>query len=761
LHTNPITNTLLLVVLLLGACAASAQEESPFIRAMEVRGNRIYDDQYVFERVSSRVGQRLNLDAVAADIERLFDQGVFDDVTFLTEPYEDGVKLVIEVVERETIGVVSYIGVEDLDEDDVAEAIESRVKSGQPLDPSRLNEVVLVIKDLADEEGLIRCRVTPETSPGSGGTVDVKFVIEEGSEIWINTIEFEGNSAYSDWEIRNLFMELSEDEWWNSETFDQKIFESDREAIVDGYNNGGFLNARVEDYELNFSDTEDEVDILITVYEGERYYFGGVTWEGNNILSDRRIERSLQLAPGDVLDIGAYNATLDAIRDDYWEYGYVFLEIDEQREIDEETNTAFFTWTFDEGEPATIGRLDIVGNTYTKDKVIRREFTIYPGEVFNGKAFRRSLERIFNLQYFENIIPDWRIDPVAKVIDLTVRVVEREGTTRISVGGGYSTRDGLMANFAIGWINFDAEALPEIWEAKGGGQELTLSADLGANVSNLSISFLEPWFMDTHTAVGVGVYHSTVQTSFDYEQVKFGFYGLVGRPLGEDANWRLRYDYAENTINPDEDASESTVEAAGTTLTSSVTLALSRDTRNNYFFPTTGSRQYMSFELAGGVFGGDQDFYKITGYATAYFPGFWKTALAMKLYAGFVDAYADTERVPLYERYYTGGLDVRGYHDFSLSPRDSDGDIVGGNFKLYNQLEYRVPIVENMVYGMLFLDSGNTWAKLSEVDWGDLAFGYGLGVRIDIPMVGLLGFDYGWSSDVPKGRLHFSIAQTF
>ncbi len=759
--TNRLISIVLFAIVVLGVSAVFAQEEAPVIRAMEVRGNRIYDDQYVFERISSRVGQRLNLDAVAADIARLFDQGVFDDVTFLTEPYEDGVKLIIEVEERETIGVVSYVGVDELSEDDVAEVIESRVKSGQPLDPSTLNQVVLAIKDLAEEEGLIRCRITPETSPGSGGTVDVKFVIEEGTEILINTIEFEGNEAYSDWEIRNLFMDLSEDEWWNSETFDQKVFEDDLAAIMDGYHNGGFLNARVEDYELDYSDTEDEVDILITVYEGERYLFGGVSWEGNNILSDRQIERSLRLSPGDVLDIGAYNTSLDTIRDDYWEYGYVFLEIDEEKEIDDLTHTVFYHWTLDEGEPATVGKIEIVGNTFTKDKVIRREFTIYPGEIFNGKAFRRSLERIFNLQYFENIIPDWRIDPVTKVIDLKVRVVEREGTTRISVGGGYSTRDGLMANFAIGWINFDASALPEIWKAKGGGQELTLSADLGANVSNISLSFLEPWFLDTHTAIGAGVFSSTLQTRFNYEQIKFGFYGLVGRPLGDDANWRIRYDYAENTINPSQDAGESILEAAGTTLTSSVTLSLSRDTRNNYFFPTSGSRQFLSFEVAGGIFGGDQDFYKITTFATAYFPSFWGMALAMKLYGGYVAVYADTETVPVYERFYAGGLDVRGFHDFSLSPRDCEGGIVGGSFKLYYKFEYRVPIVENMVYGLAFLDSGYAWLTPADTDWGDLGFGYGLGVRIDIPMMGLLGFDYGWSSDVPKGRLHFSIAQTF
>ncbi|MCX7021681.1 MAG: hypothetical protein NTW26_05310, partial [bacterium] len=152
----------LLVVLLLGA-TVHAQDKAPVIRAMEVRGNHIYDDQYVFERVSSRVGQPLDTDVVAADITRLFDQGVFDDVAILTEPYEDGVKLIFEVVERATIGVVSYIGVKDLDEDDVAKAIESRVTSGQPLDPSVLNAAVLAIKDLAEEKGLIRCSVTPET----------------------------------------------------------------------------------------------------------------------------------------------------------------------------------------------------------------------------------------------------------------------------------------------------------------------------------------------------------------------------------------------------------------------------------------------------------------------------------------------------------------------------------------------------------------------------------------------------------------------
>jgi len=760
-HTHRTFSSRILLIILLLTVSFVAAQESYMIRALEVRGNNVYDDQYVFERVSSKIGQILDPAAIAADIERLFDQGVFNDVKVYFEPYTDGIKLIYVVEERATIGRVSYIGVEDIDEDKVSEAINRWVTSGEPLNPSALNEVELAVKTLAREEGLIRCRVTPELSESADELTDIKFVIEEGSEIWIGHIDFEGNTTYSDWEIRNLFMIISEDEFWNSESFEEKTLEEDLASIVTGYNNGGYLNARVEGYELNFSDDDEEVDILITIHEGERFYFGGVNWEGNLLLSDRQIERSLTMAPGEVFNQSLYESALATVQDDYWEYGYVFMQVDEQKDIDEATNVINYHWVIAEGEPATVGELKIVGNSYTKDKVIRREFTIYPGDVFNGKAFRRSLERVFNLQYFENVVPDWTVDTENRVINLTVRVIEKEGTTKISVGAGFSTRDGFSGNFSIGWINFDTEALPEFWRAKGGGQSLTLSAELGATVSNFSVSFMEPWFLDTSTTIGAGAYHNTSRTYFDYEQVKFGFYGILGRPIGADSRWQLRYDYVENTINPDDDASEATIENAGTTLTSSVTLSLSRDTRDNYFFPTDGSRQHVSFELAGGIFGGDVDFYKIQSYATNYFPAFWESALAMRVNAGYIAPYADTETVPVYERFYVGGNDVRGYDDFTLSPRDSNGKLEGGNFNFYTNFELRYPIVENMIFAFLFFDAGYAWTDINKLDFNDLAHGYGIGARLDIPMIGLLGFDYGWSSTLADGRLHFSIANTF
>lgn len=750
----------LLCVILLAAAAVAAQQ-APVIEAIEIRGNEIYDDAYFFERISSRVGQPLSPATVAADIKRLFEQGAFDDIVFSAEPYAEGVRLIISVEERPTVGTVSYVGVDELDGEDVSDAIAAHLVSGEPLDPAAVNEIVLEIKELGEESGLIRCEVIPEYTTDEDGRVDVKFVVEEGTEIWVNSIEFVGNAAYSAWEIRNLFMQLDEDEFWNSSTLDLDLLEDDLASIVDGYNNGGYINARIEDYELSFNDAGDEVDILITIHEGDRYYFGGVDFSGNTILSDRQIRRRLRLGTGDVHNQGEYNASVAAIKDDYWEFGYVFLEIEETVIIDDESNTVSYDWIFKENEPATVGELRIVGNTDTKDKVIRREFTIYPGEVFDGKAFRRSLERVFNLQYFENVIPDWEIDPETRVIDLTVRVVERQGTTKISAGAGYSTSTGLVGTFSVSWINFDFAALPAFWRAKGGGQSLTIESEIGGNTNNYRFSFMEPWFLDTPTTIGAGVYLENSLSAFDYDKTRFGFYGLVGHPIGDDSRWRLRYDYAETTIDPEDDASESVREAAGTTVSSSVLVSLRRDTRNNYFFPTEGSTQYLGMELGGGYLGGDLDFYKVNTTLTSYYPSFWRFALALKLHAGYVGVYDDTDEVPIYERYFVGGNDVRGFQDFDLSPRDEDDRLVGGTFEFYYNLEYRIEISERLLFGMLFFDMGYAWEDIGDFDFNDMRYGFGLGVRIDVPMVGLMGFDYGWSPDLPQGRLHFSIANTF
>lgn len=746
---------------LLGAANVAAAQEAPVIRALEVRGNEIYDDAYIFERLSSRVGQPLSPATVAADIERLFSEGGFENIEVLTEPYAEGVKLVFVVEERPTVDRISFVGVEELDADTVSETIAVYLKAGEPLDPAAVNEIVNAVEAQGEEAGLIRCEVTPEYTELDNGRVEVRFIVEEGSEIWIRSIDIEGNAAYSDWEIRNLFMELSEDEFWNASTLDLQTLEDDMAGIVDGYNAGGFINARVEDYELNFSEEGDEVDILVTIHEGERYYFGGITFEGHTILTENQIRRRMRLVPGDVLDLSAYDQSLADVKDDYWEFGYVFMDVDEQTEINEDSNRVVYHWIFDEGEPATVGELTIVGNTYTKDKVIRREFTVYPGEIFNGKAFRRSLERVFNLQYFENVIPEWDVDPETREIDLTVRVVEREGTTKISVGAAYSTQEGLMGTFSVSWINFDAAALPAFWKAKGGGQSVTLEAEIGGSSDNYRFSFLEPWFLDTETAVGAGVYTSSLRSVFRYEKRTFGFYGLVGRPLGDDANWRLRYDYSETNLDPFDDAGESVQDAAGSYVTSAVQLSLNHDTRNNYFFPSSGSRQFLSFEVGGGYLGGDVDYYKITGYTTAYFPSFWKFALAARVRASYVAPYGDTDSVPVYERFYVGGNDVRGHQDYDLSPRDENDRLLGGTFEFYYNLEYRFPISERFVFGFLFFDSGYCWEKISAIDLADLGYGFGLGVRIDVPMVGLMGFDYGWSPELPEGRLHFSIENTF
>jgi outer membrane protein insertion porin family len=398
-----------------------------------------------------------------------------------------------------------------------------------------------------------------------------------------------------------------------------------------------------------------------------------------------------------------------------------------------------------ENDPWKIRKILITGNTKTKDRVIRRELRVWPGQTFSRALLERSMREVMALNFFSNVIPTPIPIESSSEIDLEF-VVEEKSTGTASVGAGYSERDKLVGTIGLQIPNF-----------KGNGQQVDFQWEFGTQRETFRVGFTEPWFRNTPTSVSVSLFHDTQRFSasgaanFDQQTRGGGF--RIGR--------RLRWpDYSRASVGYRlEDVrfinfSDSTTTQTGSlsnNVTSSISANFTRDSRDLPQFPTSGSVISYTPALAGGFLAGNRDFHKHELVTSFYFPLFWKVALNMRSQLGIVASYG-SESVPFNELYTPGGVDLftgsmlRGYPDQSVGPQNKGGQIGGVTQLLFNA-EVSIPIVANQFYGLIFADAGNAWDDLQKISTADLRRSFGFGIRIVAPVVGIMGFDFAWGID--------------
>jgi len=419
-----------------------------------------------------------------------------------------------------------------------------------------------------------------------------------------------------------------------------------------------------------------------------------------------------------------------------------------------------------ENDPATVRRVDIYGNISTKDKVIRREVRLLPGETYKEYKLIRTVQRLANLGYFDDVQPDLRVaDPETGRVDIIISLAEKTNITKFNFSAGYSSLDGLIGSLGLTWVNFDAGKLPWIWRCKGGGQELRFNSEFGRRRSQYNIGFTEPYFFDTPMMVGFDLYSNTSLRSY-YDESKTGVSVYLGRALSEYVSARLSYKFEDIEVSSNYDdigrLPNWVNNQLGGRYSSSVTASIDRDSRDNVFFSSGGSNTYLGVEVAGSILGGDVDFYRVTASSSWYLSHIWKTAVAFRAKGGYADSFGDTEYLPVFERYFLGGSrTVRGYDEWEVGPKDIYGNPEGGKAMFFTNLEYRIPVQVDFFHIISFWDAGYCWRELNELNLQDMQSGVGAGIRINIPMMGLLGIDYGYGLADRSGLIHFNIGTNF
>ena len=756
---------ILIIFIIIGISQAQAQEKA--VTAVEIKGNKRVSTITILGNIKLKAGDVYSALSLQDEVRRLYDLGYFSDIEVATEDYQEGIKVIFQVKEKEVIKELKIEGNKVIGKERIMEVI--RLKEGTVYNKKVLTEDIKAIEDFYQKKGFHMVKIThKEDVREKEGEVIIELYIREGAKVKIKEIKFNGNNSFTAKTIRKgSKMKTKEDRLFTSGIFSQDTFDRDLQKIMAFYREHGYAKAEISKApEITTDITKNWMFITIFIKEGEQFYTGDISLSGNKVFKSEELLPFITLKKGEIFNETKAEDNKKALQSFYAEKGYIFASIRYDMETLEKEKMINLSFIIREDELAYIDEIIIRGNTKTKDKVIRRELLIKPGERFDGEKIKKSRQKLNNLGYFDQI--GFGIEPgTLPSRKNLIFDVEEKKTGTFTFGGGYSSVNRVVGFAEISQNNFDISNPPTFM---GGGQVLKLRGDLGSVSSNTSLSFTEPWLMDKPVSLAFDLYNVSRQQSgfsrWDYdEERKGGDIGLGWKMFDEYTRTYLTYKYEEVTIsNVNQSAVQAIRDEEGAFSTSSLTPSLVRSSLDNVFDPTTGSRQSLSAEIAGGMFGADRDFVKYILDSRWYHPLFEKLIFSLHFRGGLVEEYDDSETVPIYERFFIGGSNtVRGYQERDIGPKDASGIPIGGKVMLLGNVEIIRPLVEQ-VKGAVFYDIGQAWSETGDLDFGELRSSVGIGLRITTP-IGPIRFDYGYGLDYEtgdnKGRFHFSMGYAF
>jgi outer membrane protein insertion porin family len=729
--------SLLVIFLLFATYGALCAQELPVVNSIEIKGLKRIEEGAIKTKLSQKIGEPVSQEKTSEDIKIIFKMGYFDDVKVEIEPFEGGVKLFYIIKEKPTVVRVEFQGNKELDDAKLKEKL--TITTGSIADTVLIQDNAVAIGKLYEEEGYWLVNIVPIVKKISDDEVSLTYQIDEGTKVKIKNILFEGNKSISAKKIKKV---MDTKEWWlfsfvsSSGYYKKDQLANDVEKIKSLYFDNGYIKAIVAEPAIILGEQKKGMDLQIKISEGEQYRLSSIIFAGNKVFDNEAIQKRIGLVPNDIFRKNLLEKDMSSISDLYSENGYALVSVIPDLMPDDTNKTVAVTLNIGEGEKYHIGRIEISGNTKTRDKVIRREIRLAEGDTFDSSKLKRSYERINNLGFFDSVemVPKPKYEE--KAIDLDVRIKERP-TGFLSVGGGYSSVDKFIATVDLTQGNLF-----------GRGQYIKVKGELGGSSSFYELSFKDPYFLDTPYSFSTGIYKSE-REYIEYDKKATGFYMGLGKSLSE--YWRadVSYNLERATIeNIDETASTIIKDQEGTNTTSSITPSLVRDSRDNYLDPSRGSRNSATLTFAG--LGGTNAFVKGVLDSAWYFP-LGKTTLMLRGRFGYASGIFNKE-LPLYERFYVGGLyTVRGLGFGEAGPKDPDtGDEIGGTEELIFNTEYIFPIFPEMkLKGVVFFDAGNAYEDFQ--DFGTLRYTAGLGFRWISPM-GPIRLDWGYNIEKKEGE---------
>ncbi|MBI5555131.1 MAG: outer membrane protein assembly factor BamA [Elusimicrobia bacterium] len=788
---------------------AFAQEGKKIIE-VAVDGLKNVPLKNVWEVAKTRKGQTYKQETIDSDLRAMFDLNLFSSINIDVSDKNDGVKVTFIVVEKMIIKQIDFKGNKAFKASALKDEVTCQEK--EAIDEGQLAESKNKIITKYKDKGYAEIKVETFTTDLGEGKQTLTFFVTEGNKIKIENVEVVGNRFLAAKKVQRV-MKVRKGKIYKEEVMTKGV-----EDLTKYYRKRGFYNFKMEEPQITYNEDHSQMMVKITLSEGLRYKIGQITFSGNTVLAEKDFRKDLTVKENRLFNQEDFDQTTANIQAMYADKGHVFARINPNITTHDDTLVMDLDYQIAEGPMAYVGKVEIAGNEITRDYVIQREILLHQGDPLSMTRVRRSQEQLYNLGFFEDVGLDTRPnqEKPEDQLDLIFKVKEKSQVNALSLGLGYSTVDKVVGNMQV-----------QINNLFGRGQRVNLMYEIGSLRQNYEVSFFEPWFMQKYFSFGANVFNTRREKSFYWSRTEKkyfednegknplvplklsssstenDFYSETSRGIGfnfgkrfkEIYNSSIGYSYEDVRIRNlserfrQEDTNETNPysgkyyqnisdEIAGSTdrglvKTSAISLGLSRDTRDNVFDSTTGSRHSINYKVAGGYLGGDNYFQKLVGETSWFFPSFWKFVWGLHGMAGVVQPFGKTSVIPVYERFYLGGAEtVRGYEY-----RGQIGEISGGKFVSLFNLEYSFPIIrekrQTILKGAFFYDAGNTWntTKLHHHDEltgrnnYTLQQGVGFSLRFTLPMFPIR-FDWGYGLNhrdpqESKTQFYFSIGPVF
>ena len=746
--------------------AQDSKETYPKINevVIEFDGFKSVSEQFVFSNIQLRPGMNYNSVLVDQSIRTLYGTGRFEFVEVRVDKAEgDSVDVVFEVIPKYTIDRIGYSGNDSYADSRLAS--KGELETNVSLDEYAVSlaadkiQVYYVKKGYPDVVVDYRIQRHEET-----GFATVVFEIDEGKQVKITDIVFDGNEAFSGRKLRKA-LETKQSNWlsWltGSGKFDETKFKEDLEILRVYYRNRGYLDVVVDEdlVALNYQ-SASQLQIVVDVVEGELYSLGAMSIENATIFTSDELLAAVGVKSGDSFSPEKIDQAASAIREYYTARGYLDAGVRAERVPNMDTRAIDVVFRVRESEKFYVESIKVEGNTITKTRVILRELALRPGDVFDLKRMETSKRRLTNTRYFGDV----RLNPEATNVpgrrDLGVTVSEGR-TGNLTFGAGFGSVESAVVYVELSQGNFDLFN----WRSgfRGDGQKFRFRASLGTTSNQILIAFEEPWLFEQRLAFGVELFRTESDyNSSDYNELRTGFELYLRRRLFELVEARMSYrlelvdifDVDPGTYPVANDGIADVFQAAvGEDLVSKVGLTLLRDNRDTLMFTRNGNRTTLLSEFAG--LGGDVSYLKLEGRTAHFIPTFdtLEQTFSVVSRVGSVAPYGDSDVVPFYDRFYLGGPDtLRGFDHRDVGPRDKDDEdeSIGGNSYGMVSFEYSFRVAEPLGL-VVFYDWG--FVNEGEYDFSpsDYADNWGVGARI-IMMGSPLKLDLGIPITSPDGQ---------
>jgi len=754
------------------------------IANISVKGNRTYESETIISFTGLNIGKEINIpsDETREALNRLWKIGIFSDIKLYVEKkFGKDVYLIIEVEEQPRVESIEITGNDEFSTEDLKEKI--NLSTGEVISEQKLKDIAYSLKLQYEEEGYALAEVEVDKLISANNEARIRVKITEGEELTVNKIIIDGNKSIGEDDVKGSMDETSEKTWWkvwDGASYDRKKFQQDKKLIEEYYRERGFKDATVVFDKLEILPGGEDVNIRIKVDEGKRYFIDDITIEGNKIYDDNIILQRLEMRSGDVYNMKKLQQNLygnEAETDVsaiYLDNGYLSYNADVE-EIPKGENRVDLIIRINEGSQFRFGLVGFEGNDKTKERVLRREVYTKPGDYFSRSSIKRSLQQLGALNYFNQETMNQQITPENDSMVSIKYLVEERSSDQFNASVGFSGSFGITGSLGLTFNNFDIAA-----PFKGGaGQILNFnwSFGTGGTYRTFELGFQEPWLFNTPTQFGFNIF----DTRQNYDNLDLNERGAsvnTGRrfKFPDDyfrGDWTLKFQQTD-VIDGDDFYEE------GKRNQVSITQVITRSTVFEPLFPASGTRISNSTELSGGPFlPGNTDFIKNIFSAEGYIPltANRKLVLYNNFVFSFVNSFAKDKYVPPNEVFFMGGNGLtyntqalRGYEDRSVGPKNQFGSSIGGLVaaKYGMELRYSLSMDPLPIFILAFVEAGNVWSNIDKTDPFDLRKSFGVGTRLMLPAVGIVGFDFAYGFDRkivdgqdPKWLFHFQFGRGF